>query len=506
MNLLLQLPVLGILDPFVNLMGAIINYIYKFLLIFGITKVAVCIIVFTVVIKLLMLPLTFKQQKFSKVSARMNPEIQAIAEKYKGKRDNDSMMKMQEEQSAVYRKYGASPMSGCLPMIIILVVLFSLYPVIYSIPTYVDDVQVYYDKLAYVILHDDSIPKEITLDGEGNVLSTDGSKKDTEGTVTYNVADAVYSFYNMSGVYVRKAPDYDEGETIYTRDNYIAIMAGFSENDWNNLFEGKELESNNKRIKAEAWNSYAPYFKEAFSKSYTDRDGENVNPNDVKAEIVNINTFFSFNIFDKPSFRSITILIPILSVLLNYLQTHITLALTKTGDGEKKKKKSSQPDPMDSMKTMNMIMPIFSGIITLSLPIGVGVYWITSSVVTIILQLIINFKLKDIDVQEFVDESAEKNKKKLEKMGVHTENSGEMASVAKTSTKSIAARASYDNSGSKSKNKNNSGARKEAKIPEEKRHLSASNIAAIANIYKNDDSDSEDADENKESVEDKGDK
>lgn len=505
MNLLLQLPVLGILDPFVNLMGAIINYIYKFLLMFGATKVAVCIIVFTVVIKLLMLPLTYKQQKFSKVSAKMTPEIQAISEKYKGKRDQDSMLKMQEEQSAVYRKYGASPMSGCLPMLIILVVLFSLYPVIYSIPTYVDDIQTYYDKLAYVILHDEGIPSEITVNSEGEVIATGSEAVNEEGAVTYNVSDAMYSFYNISGVYVRKAKDlnYKEGESTFSRDNYITIMAGFSETEWNNMFEGKELESNSSRIKDTPWNVYAPYFKEAFSKNYVDREGKTVNPDEVKAEIVNINTFLGFNIFDRPSLKGITILIPLLSVALNYLQTYTTLSLTRTGKDEKKKK-SNQPDPMDTMKTMNTIMPIMSGIITLSLPIGVGIYWITSSFVTIVLQLIINIKLKNVDIQEFVDESAEKNKKHLEKMGVHTENTGAMASVAKTSTKSIASRASYDNSAGKNKNKNNSVSKKEAKIPESKRHLSASNIAAIANIYKDDNNDDM-ADENDESVKDKGD-
>lgn len=492
MNLLLQLPVLGILDPFVSLMGFIINYIYKFLLLFGITKVAVCIIVFTVVIKLLMLPLTFKQQKFSKVSARMNPEIQAISEKYRGKKDNDSMMKMQAEQQEVYKKYGASPMSGCLPMIIIMIILFALYPVIYSIPTYVDDVQTHYDKIAYVILHDDNIPDEITVNKDGEVIAVDEEVKE-DGTITYNIADAMYSFYNINGVYVRKAPDYEQGETIYTRDNYIAIMAGFSASDWNELFEGTELESNSKNIDADAWNVYAPYVSAALSKNYTDKEGNTINPSEVRNEIININTFFTLNIFDKPSLKNITILIPLLSVALNYLQTYITMALTKNKDDDKKKKKSNQPDPMDSMKTMNVIMPIMSGIITLSLPIGVGIYWITSSVVSIILQFFINLKLKNVDIQEFVDESSVKNKKQLEKYGVHTENTGAMASVAKTSTKSISSKASYNNS-----SKKNSGSKKDVKISEEKRHLSASSIAAIANIYKDD--------EIEDSGEDKGDK
>mgnify|MGYP002231474974 CR=1 FL=1 len=58
---------------------------------------------------LLMTPLQIKQQKFSKLSAVMQPEITKIQKKYQGKRDQISMQKMQEETSLVYQKYGVSP-------------------------------------------------------------------------------------------------------------------------------------------------------------------------------------------------------------------------------------------------------------------------------------------------------------------------------------------------------------------------------------------------------------
>ena len=65
-----------------------------------------------------MMPLTIKQQKFSKLSAKMNPELQAIQAKYKNKKDNDSMMAMNEETQRVYKKYGVSPTGSCLQLII----------------------------------------------------------------------------------------------------------------------------------------------------------------------------------------------------------------------------------------------------------------------------------------------------------------------------------------------------------------------------------------------------
>ena len=53
----------------------------------GIENIGLCIILFTIVIYLLMMPLTIKQQKFSKLQSKMSPEIQAIQAKYKNKKD-----------------------------------------------------------------------------------------------------------------------------------------------------------------------------------------------------------------------------------------------------------------------------------------------------------------------------------------------------------------------------------------------------------------------------------
>ena len=85
-------------------MGWIMNGIYKVLDMVGIQNLGLCIIIFSILIYLFMTPLQVKQQKFSKLSAIMQPEIQKIQKKYQGKKDQDSMMKMQEETQAVYQK------------------------------------------------------------------------------------------------------------------------------------------------------------------------------------------------------------------------------------------------------------------------------------------------------------------------------------------------------------------------------------------------------------------
>lgn len=105
----------------------------------GVYDVTLCILVFTIVTKMLVLPLTIKQQKFSKVQALMNPEIQALQKKYKDKKDQASMAKMQAEQQAIYEKYGASMTAGCLPSLIQLPILFAFYPVILYFSYYVPE-------------------------------------------------------------------------------------------------------------------------------------------------------------------------------------------------------------------------------------------------------------------------------------------------------------------------------------------------------------------------------
>ncbi|HCM12456.1 MAG TPA: preprotein translocase YidC, partial [Lachnospiraceae bacterium] len=138
----------GFLGPIASLLGLIMNGIYEFFHLFGIQNIALSIIVFTFITKMLMIPLTIKQQRFTKLSSRMNPELQKIQAKYKGKKDEDSLRRQQAETQAVYRKYGASPTSGCLPMLITLPIMFALYAVINRIPAYVTNVKAMYDTIA----------------------------------------------------------------------------------------------------------------------------------------------------------------------------------------------------------------------------------------------------------------------------------------------------------------------------------------------------------------------
>ena len=132
-----SMPIIGWVS---EILGWMINVIYSGLELIGITNIGLSIILFTLVVYLLMTPLQIKQQKFSKLNAVMQPEIQKIQKKYQGKKDQDSMMKMQEETQAVYQKYGVSATGSCVQLAIQMPILFALYQVIQNIPAYVGSV------------------------------------------------------------------------------------------------------------------------------------------------------------------------------------------------------------------------------------------------------------------------------------------------------------------------------------------------------------------------------
>lgn len=143
----------SILGPIATVLGYIMDILFRFTSHFGIFNLGLCIILFTIITKTLMLPLTIKQQKTTKLMSVMNPEIQAIQKKYKGKTDQASMQKQNVEIQAVYEKYGTSMTSGCLPLLIQMPILFALYRVIYNIPAYVPSVRVYFDNVVNPLMN-----------------------------------------------------------------------------------------------------------------------------------------------------------------------------------------------------------------------------------------------------------------------------------------------------------------------------------------------------------------
>ena len=137
-----------------DILGYIMNIIFQVTARFGIVNIGWSIIIFTVIMNLILLPLTIKQQKSSKLMTVMQPEIQAIQKKYKGKTDQDSMLKQQNEMKAVYEKYGTSMTGGCVQLAIQMPILLALYQVIIKIPAYVSSVRLVFENIANPLMQE----------------------------------------------------------------------------------------------------------------------------------------------------------------------------------------------------------------------------------------------------------------------------------------------------------------------------------------------------------------
>lgn len=380
------------------LLGQLMNGIFNILDMIGIPNVGLAIILFTIVIYMLMMPLTIKQQKFSKLSAKMNPELQAIQAKYKGRNDNDSAMAQNAEMQAVYAKYGVSPSGSCLQLLIQMPILFALYRVIYAMPAYVTKIGNAFRVLADKIISVDNgaFLQNSEVDSIANVVAVYG-KSLTEGT---NVSNGIIDILNKlsSTDLAAIAEHYDLSQLTY---------------------EGQLL----------------------------------LNSGTTRGLIDTYNNFLGMNIGDSPmtlireswiegSWGIVigALLIPILSAVTQWINVKL-MPQANTGNDN-----SQASSMVQSMKTMNMLMPIMSAWFCFSLPAGMGIYWVAGSVVRSIQQIIINKHIDKMDFDEIIKKNSAKSAKKLEKVQKQQEIMKEYSNM---STRNIQSKANTSASGSK---------------------------------------------------------
>jgi YidC/Oxa1 family membrane protein insertase len=144
-------------------------------------------------------------------------------------------------------------------------------------------------------------------------------------------------------------------------------------------------------------------------------------------EIMHVNGVFGgLNIAETPMAKPFPgLIIPVVSVILQYLQTHLMMA------------KSPQMDDNNpaaaSMKTMNKIMPLTSGFFCLMFPIGAGIYLVASSLFRIIQQIFVDKYLEHLNVDTMIEKNMEKERLKREKMHLEASD-GSIKNVANMRT------------------------------------------------------------------------
>ncbi|MCR4722112.1 MAG: YidC/Oxa1 family membrane protein insertase [Lachnospiraceae bacterium] len=410
-----------------DFMGLILNWIFQFVNLFGIQNIALCIFLFTFVTKMLMLPLTIKQQKYSRLQSRMSPELSKITAKYKGKKDEESLRRQQAETQAVYAKYGTSPMGGCLPLLITLPIMFALYQVIYNIPFYVDQIGDWYTQIANAI-------QGISPDAAAVASNVDSFVQNSLG----NAAQTVPSLVNSA---------YVPGSAEYT-SSIVDILVKFTSGNWDAFFS-------------------ADFFKSIATPSILA----------AKDSILSANSLFGLSILDTPSASYwYAYIIPVLAAATQFIQG-------KLQAGNNPAANDPNNPAAGTSKAMTTIFPIMSGVFCVMFPIGIGLYWIASALVTIIQSLFINKYLDRVGIDDLIERNLAKSAKKNEKLGIKHDD--KMAAVARTNTKSVSADnvrsiESTDNTSYK-KNKN----RKSSSGSDYKRSevsYKASSIAANANL------------------------
>ena len=353
----------GILGPVAQVLGWIMEALFRFTSTFGVMNIGLCIILFTLVMKLLMLPLTLKQQKSSKLMSVMQPELQAIQKKYKGKNDNDSMMRMNVETKAVYEKYGTSMTGGCLPLLIQLPIMLALYRVMYNIPAYVSSVRNYFDLIIA------KLPAGFA-----------SSEVFTGLAETHNLASVDYSNMDKVVDLLYKLTDKQWGELAAVFPDIAGVVSSAGENA------------------IDAINNMQQFL--GMNITYT--------PFNVLREFMVGGSEVSFVM------ALIALMIPVLSGLTQWYSTKLmTSVQPQTSDEE---------NPSAAMmKSMNIYMPMMSVVFCFSFPLGIGLYWVASSVLQVVQQIGVNFYLRKVDVDELIRQNVEKANKKRGRKGLPPE-------------------------------------------------------------------------------------
>lgn len=418
----------SILGPIAKLLGILMDWIYS-----GISNitggrvesVVLSIVIITIIIYMCLLPLTIKQQKFSKLSQKMQPEMQAIQAKYKNKKDQASMMAMQEETQLLYQKYGISPMGSCVQMLIQMPILFALYRVFYNIPAYLSGVKGSFTGLV------DSIQQ---TSGYQNTLVSLMEKYNVVTSSGLNASNAASKLADASGD---------------TLSNYIIdILYKLPSKGWDALMDGKFFDGIQSAV--EKTHDALLHFNYFLG----------LNISDTPWYII------KSNFTDKPDkwllFVILALLIPVLSYLTQMLNIKLMPQATNGND-----------QMANQMKMMNLMMPLMSLFICFTVPVGLGIYWICSALVRGIQQFFVNRHIENLDLEAVMAKNEEKAKNKRKKMGLSEDY---IKKAAQIKTKSIDSKANVSASADTEE--------KLAKAAEYKANAKAGSLASKANMVK----------------------
>lgn len=345
--MILSKPTGIIMGPVTYLLGIVFNAIYNVFFNMGVHSIALSIVVFTVIVRLLMFPLNLQTTRSSKVQQFLKPEFDKINKKYKGKQEQADLLAKQRETQELQQKYGLKMSTGCLVSLLQFPIFIGLYNVIQNIPTYVSKINALYTPISDAIYE--------ATNGHDILVNFAESNSDVIKRLTFKVAEI--------GDFTATA------DVATVKDRIIDIIYRCNDGLLTKL--------------SEVFNESSPSVVQAIS--------------DNRDKIAEVNHFLlGINLAEAPGFKlSPAIVIPILATGFQLLSMMI-VPNTPTGDPQ-------QDAQMQTMKRMMYITPIIFFTVTVNAPAGLGLYWATSSLISCLITFFTNVYYNHIDMEKLVE-------------------------------------------------------------------------------------------------------
>lgn len=371
-SLLLTVPVRqpgAIVGPIAKILGVISNFCFN--IVYAITPVAslgITIILFTILIKIILFPLSIKQQKSMVKTQLLQPKMKAIQDKYKDTKDPELQQKMNMEISALYKENKINPFSGCLPLLIQMPILFALYYVIQQPEAYIGQINDVLNNIVQFI--------ELNLGGLKTALIS----------IYQALGDG-----NIPMEQIKFIMPLLEAKQMYGID--VATVDGITQGI--NIMTGSDMQS------------FVNTFFIDNSAFVTSQLQPLVELNGLIALKDEIYNFFFLNLVKAPGLNFPGIIVPVITWGTTYLTYKVSMTIQS--------KNSESSDMMaKQQKMMMMIFPFMMAFMTINIPAGLGLYWNVTNLVQIGQQIALNkfFSPKEMIREEAIIEGKEVEKKK----------------------------------------------------------------------------------------------
>lgn len=328
---------MGIINDF---FGMILNLIFEGVaLLVPVGTLGVTIIIFTLVTRLLLTPLQLKQQRTTRAMSKIQPELQKLQRKYANKKDQASQMAYSQEMQAIYKKYKISPLSGCLPLLIQLPLIYALYNVLRQPSRYINALGELYTNMADQISN--------LVPNINQVIEQVIEKSPLSSTAIYELQKLQQS---TQGVQLSDT------------------LSHFTTDQWGILFAS---------IPANVQENLAALIQQKHDYEW-----------------------FLVNLIDSPAQlvaggMVLALLVPVAAGASSFIFSKITMASSRTTQPSSN---SGEPNTADTMmKVMNIMMPIMMGVFSYSVPSGLALYWIAGNIIMLLQQIWVN---KIVDKQD----------------------------------------------------------------------------------------------------------